>query len=71
LICLESKPTATVLSKPPTYRNKRLEQMIDENKNESYVDFSDKDLTNDDMEIVAYYLLRNNTVSNVVFVCSC
>ena len=39
-------------------------------KNESSVNFNDKDLTDDDIEIVVYYLLRNNTVSNVVFVCS-
>ncbi|CAF1002634.1 unnamed protein product [Adineta steineri] len=35
----KSKTTTTVLSKPPTYRNQELEQMIDEMKDESTVDF--------------------------------
>ncbi|CAF1540590.1 unnamed protein product [Adineta steineri] len=57
----ESKTTTTVLSKPPTHRNQELEQMIDQNKEKAYLRFYGKNLTDDDMDIMAYYLLRNNT----------
>ena len=36
--------------------------MINDNKNESKLGLSSQQLTDQDMEIVAYYLLRNNTV---------
>ncbi|CAF3717566.1 unnamed protein product [Adineta steineri] len=45
----------------PPYQNPELEQMISKIKNESSITFDDKKLTGDDMEIVAYYLLKDNT----------
>ena len=47
---------------PPKYRNQKLEKMINDNKNESSVYLNSEKLTDQDMEIVAYYLLRKNTV---------
>jgi hypothetical protein len=48
------------------YKNSKLEQTINDKKNESLVDLSGQNLTDNDMEIVGYYLLRNNNVSNVL-----
>lgn len=47
---------------PPTYKNQQLQQMISENKNNSVLYFSNEQLIDNDMEIISYYLLRNNTV---------
>ena len=60
--------TTTTLSSPPTYKNPELEQIINENKNEDSLGLGGKDLTGEDIEIVCYYLLRNNKVRNCVFV---
>lgn len=64
-ICLELQ-TTTVLSKPPTYKNRKLQYRISENKNKSSFIFGGERLIASDMEIVVYYLLRNNKVTNVV-----
>jgi hypothetical protein len=69
-IFLESK-TTSLLSSPPKYKNQQLEQMIKENENKSKLDLEKRNLTDDDMEIVGYYVLRNNKVSDVLFVFSC
>jgi hypothetical protein len=62
---LEPKPKPTPsLPSPPNYKNEKLEQTINENKNKSELNLGRKELTDDDMAIVAYYLLRNNKVSN-------
>jgi hypothetical protein len=68
-ISLESK-TTNLLSSPPKYKNQQLEQEIKENENESVLDLRELDLTDDDMEIVDYYLLRNNKVSDVLLIYS-
>lgn len=47
---------------PPKYRNEELEKLINDKKNESRVWLELKQLTDQDMKIVAYYLLRKNTV---------
>ena len=47
---------------PPTYTNPGLLQYIEENRNESMIDLSDRHLKNEDVEIIGYYLLQNNTV---------
>ena len=69
-MCLGAK-TASLLSKPPSYKNPPLQQIIDEGKTESCLDLSGKKLTDADMELVSYYLLQNNKVSDVAFVCCC
>jgi len=70
LIILESKTSETsLLSSPPKYENRELQQIIDNKKNESRLSLSYKGLTDDDMEIVGYYLLENNKVSDVVLIC--
>ncbi len=66
-VYLESNKT-TSLSPPPTYTNRKLQQIIDQNKNESVVGLDDMNLTSEDTEIVVYYLLRNNTVINSLFI---
>ncbi|CAF0793375.1 unnamed protein product [Adineta steineri] len=55
------KTTTTISSKPPIHRNQKLEQFIDRNKDKTEVDFICENLTDDDMDIVAYYFLQNNT----------
>ncbi len=65
-ISLEPKIT-NLLSSPPTYKNQKLEQKINENKNESSLRLDCSKLIDDDMEIVGYYALRNNKVNNVFF----
>jgi len=70
LIILASKTSETsLLSSPPKYENRELQQIIDNKKNESRLSLSYKGLTDDDMEIVGYYLLENNKVSDVVLIC--
>jgi hypothetical protein len=49
---------------PPKYKNAKLEQKINENKNASELDLSESEITDEDMEIVGYYALQNNKVSN-------
>jgi len=66
-ICLESK-TSTLLSSSPKYKNTKLEQKINENKDKSELWLNGLSLTDNDMEIVAYYLLQINQVSHILFV---
>lgn len=54
------------LSSLPSYNNPELEEKINENKNESEVDFGSMHLNDDDMAIVTYYLLQNNDVSDII-----
>lgn len=63
LFHLEST-TASSSSSPPQHKNPELEQKINEEKTKSRVDLSKMTLTDSDMEIVVYYLLHNNKVSN-------
>jgi hypothetical protein len=53
---------------PPKHRNKELQQIIKEKRNEKQINLIYKDLTCGDMEIVGYYLLRDNTVMNILFI---
>ena len=62
-ISLESKP-ATLLSSPPKYKNQKLEQWINANKNEVEIYLGELSLSDEDMEIVGYYVLANNKVNN-------
>jgi len=65
---LESKtPTSLSSSSSLKYENRELQQKINENKNESELNWGGENLTDDDMAIVAFYLLQNNKVSSVVF----
>jgi hypothetical protein len=72
---LESKDVATTklpqsthakLPKPKD-KNAQLEQLIAEKKGKTKLDLSWKKLTAEDMVIVAYYALQENTVSDVEF----
>ncbi|CAF3910226.1 unnamed protein product [Rotaria sp. Silwood1] len=51
---------STPASSPPKYRNHGLERIIADNKDSSELDLQSKNLTDQDMEIVAYYALCNN-----------
>ncbi len=53
---------------PPTYRNYDLERIITDNKESGVLDLHDKHLTVQDMQIVAYYVLRNTKVSQTTYV---
>jgi hypothetical protein len=66
LTSLESKPITSLLSSPPIYKNPKLEQKINKHKDKSDLFFYGEKLTDADMEIVGYYLLRNNKVSDVI-----
>jgi hypothetical protein len=66
-IVLESNETISFQS-PPKYTNKKLQQKINEKKNDSQVWLSAMKLTCEDMEIVGYYLLKNNTVKIILFI---
>jgi hypothetical protein len=46
----------------PTYTNDKLLQIINQKKNHSWIFLNGLNLTSEDMEIVYYYLLQNNTV---------
>jgi hypothetical protein len=65
MISLESKTTSQ-LSSSPKYKNPKLEQTIKKNIEESVLSLNDEGLTDDDMEIVAYYLLQNNQVNHLL-----
>ena len=52
---------------PPTYQNPSLLQKINDNKNKSEISFQSSHLTDNDIFIIAYYLLQNNTVSYFTF----
>ncbi len=65
---LFSEPNSTQAKLPkPKHQNAQLEQLIAENKGETKLSLNTKELTDEDMKIVAYYALQENTVSNVVF----
>lgn len=59
---LESKAIANPLSLTPKYRNSKLEQKIKDNKDKTELYLNKLNLTDNDMEIVADYLLQNNQV---------
>ncbi len=52
---------------PSHYRNYELEQMITNHKDTMELDLRTRRLTDRDMEIVAYYVSRNNMVSQFIF----
>jgi hypothetical protein len=51
----------------PTYTNTELQQRIEQNKNKLIACFNEKNLNDQDMELIGYYLLQNNTVINILF----
>jgi hypothetical protein len=55
------KPPASD-SSPPKYRNPNLEQIVADRKHSSELALISMNLTDQDMEIVAYYAVRNNQV---------
>ncbi|CAF4251026.1 unnamed protein product [Rotaria sp. Silwood2] len=63
-VTLSLETTSTSSSSPPQYRNNELERMITDNKDSSELNLQSKGLTDQDMEIVAYYALRNNQVKS-------
>jgi hypothetical protein len=66
----ESKRTSSPSTYPklrkPKYKNAALKNIAEKN-GETELDLNWKKLTNEDMEIVAYYALQGNKVSDVVF----
>jgi hypothetical protein len=64
-ISLESK-TTNQLPSPPRHKNPKLEQTIKKNIEQSELSLNYESLTDDDMEIVAYYLLQNNQVNHLL-----
>ncbi len=54
---------------PPQYRNAQLEERINKKGNDSSLNLCYIQLTNEDMEIVAYYAIQNNEVS-IKMLCS-
>ncbi len=56
------------MTSPPVYRNYNLEQIIANAKHSVHVGLGWKELTDQDMEIVAYYVLRSSMVSQMIFV---
>jgi hypothetical protein len=81
LISLEPKPTSptkqiiTSASPPlpttnlsrPEHRNAKLEELLAEKQDESELKLSCMKLTAQDIEILVYYGLQNNKVSNIIF----
>ena len=47
---------------PPKFRNPKLEKLIENNKNGKILSLKGMKLTDQDMEIVAYYGIRNDQV---------
>ena len=47
---------------PPEYRNSKLEKQIADNTNQAELNLSRSSLTAQDMEIVAYYAIRQSKV---------
>jgi len=56
---------ATPKPSPPKYRNPTLEQKIAEHGNQEKLSLSSMQLTDADMEIVAYYAIRTNKVRQI------
>ena len=59
--------TRNRLPPPPTHKNQKLQQMINENKDKSVLYLSNEQFIDDDMEIVSFYLLRSNKVRSCQF----
>ena len=59
-----AQPLHKLLSKP-VYRNADLEREIANEKGKSELNLGYKELTDKDMEIVAYYAMQENKVSKV------
>lgn len=60
---LELNATTPNVLAPPSKHNSKLEEKINENRNKSALYWNDKSFTDDDVAMVAYYLLQNNKVS--------
>jgi hypothetical protein len=59
------------LISPHTSTNTRLQQIINQNKDERMISLQDKNLTCKDMEMVAYHLIQNNKVNQYfIYFCS-
>ena len=58
-----STTTVSLLSSSLKHKNEKLEQELNENGNKSQLFLDGWQLTDDDMGIVAQYMLFNNTVS--------
>jgi hypothetical protein len=56
---------ATPKPSPPKYRNPTLEQKIAEQGNQEELKLRSMELTDADMEIVAYYAIRTNKVKQI------
>ena len=54
------------LDPPPEHKNTSLEQKVNKCENKTHGSFSSLQLTDDDMSIIAYYLLRDNSVSSLL-----
>jgi len=63
----KNQTTTGLLISPPKYKNTKLEQKINENKNKSELWLNSLSLTDNDVQIVAYYLLQMNKVGNAVY----
>ncbi|CAF3840761.1 unnamed protein product [Rotaria sp. Silwood1] len=63
------QPTTVKLSQPQ-YRNPDLEKKLADNKNVTMLNLKSMNLTDEDMEIVAYCALRTNTVNAIVLIFS-
>lgn len=60
-------PVATTSMKPPKHRNPELEKKLSESKAYTKLNLKSMSLTNEDMEIMTYYILANNMVSTINF----
>jgi hypothetical protein len=57
--------TTVLFQSPLQYRNSRLEKRIHAKQNKSHLSLVSMELIDHDMEIVAYYISRNDTVRNI------
>lgn len=55
----------------PTYRNEELEQILQQNAANSNLTLDKKNLTDDDMLIIAYFGIPQNTVSTIPPLTTC
>jgi len=69
-IYLEITSIEPKLSKP-TYQNEELEQILQQNAANSDLNLDKKNLTDDDMLIVAYFGIQQNTVSTIPPLTTC
>ncbi len=63
-IFLGSNITTAPILPRPKYKNAKLEQKINENKDKTELWLHSLNLNDNDMELVAYYLFQTNVVSN-------